>query len=78
MQEDAVIHEAFSDNSPELELFNSFGSLEIELPVSIEPVLNVIHLDNSVDISRERPSGVVIGNCHVKKRIDFGHLLQCL
>ncbi len=61
-----MIHEASSDHRPELELFNSFGSLEIEVPVSIEPVLNVIHIDNSVTVSNKRSSGSICANCPVK------------
>jgi hypothetical protein len=49
-------------------LFNSFGPLEIEVPDFLEPNLNVINLDNSVQGSRKRPSGPVIGNCLVKKK----------
>ena len=51
-----------------MELFNSFESLEIEVPVSVEPILNVIHSDNSVTVSHKRSSGSICANCPVKKK----------
>jgi hypothetical protein len=49
-------------------LFNSFEPLEIKVLDFLEPNLNVITPRTSIKGSRKRPSGVVIGNCPVKKK----------
>jgi hypothetical protein len=49
-------------------LFNSFEALEIEVSDFLVPNLNVITPCNSIKGSRKTPSGVVIGNCPVKKK----------
>jgi hypothetical protein len=52
-------------------LFNSFEALEIEVSDFLVPNLNAITPCNSTKGSRKRPSGVVIGNCPVKKKDIF-------
>jgi hypothetical protein len=49
-------------------LFNSFDALAIEVSDLPVPSLNDIPPCNSNKVSRKRPSGVVIGNCPVKKK----------